>query len=422
MRAYRVASGQRVEPFGDLARDLHIATRTLDDWQRSACGACDLELTDIDDLAAAAERPCVLFYDNVFFTEMALRNFVADTLRSTEDVAMAMPASFAVRALEPASDARPGPDDSRVYDVFSLRAPGEVKTRSALVERCRPLVQRRMEKSVEIRLPREETGADIALTARVVAHVRHWIHVFRLSQLAIGVMLLDRLRVEPRRILKLRLSRKDRWSLGPLLNFVHPSARVHPKADLEASIIGPDCVVRAHAHVHNSVLGEGVEVGDHAVVMGCAFAERVQILRASYLAHCVAMPGATLANYKVQLSLFGRDVFLTTSAWLLDAKLKGEIRIEHGGDLIPIGSPFLGVCAGHRVTLGAQATIQAGRAIPNGSTIIGPPEHIALDLPLYPEDSILTVRNGRVVPLDPRVRAAARPSTDASKNGAGSDD
>jgi hypothetical protein len=404
MRAYRVASGRRLSPFDEPVRGLHVSTRRIEDWQAAAVRSAGLELVDVEDVAEAVDRPCLVFWDDVFFTEMALRHFLADALSAREERALAMPDSPAVHALAPASDARGGPDGSVVYDVFFLREPTPARDRAALAERCAPSAQRLREGRVAVRLPRGDGGpgaVEAPLTARVVAHVRHWLHLLRLSQLAIGVELLDRLRAEPRRILALRLfGRGDPWRIARRLVFVHPTARVHPTADLEAAVVGPGCVVRAHAHVHGSVLGEGVEVGDHAVVMGCALADRVQVLRASYLALCAAMPGASLASYKVQLSLFGRDVFLTSSAWLLDAKLRGEVRIEHEGRLIPIGTPYLGACLGHRVVLGAQATIGTGRAVPNDLTILGPTGQVALDVPPSPVGSILTVRDGRVVPIE----------------------
>ncbi len=403
MRAYRVATETRIDPFGDPPRRLTIGVHPLERWQADACAACGLELVDVAAPSEAVDRPCVVFFDDVFFTEMALRNFLADVMSRPEDAALALPAGPVARGVTPVDGARSGPEDSAVVDVFHLAGAAAVESRAALVDRCQPSLQKVREGRAEIRLPRVgggEASVEAPLSARVAGHVKHWLHVLRLSQLAVGVTLLDRLRHEPRLMLKLRWRRRrGPWAMARALRFVHPTAQVHPTADLEAAVIGPGCVIRAHAHVHNSVLGEGVDIGDHAAVMGCTLADGVQVLRGSYLAHCAAMPRGTLANYKVQLSLFGEEVFLTSSAWLLDAKLRGEIRVAHEGRLEPIGSPFLGACLGHRVTLGAQATIQTGRAVPNGVTILGATGQVALDLGVHPEGSILTVRDGRAVPL-----------------------
>jgi NDP-sugar pyrophosphorylase family protein len=195
------------------------------------------------------------------------------------------------------------------------------------------------------------------------------------------------------------MKNSDPWHRARKVNFVDRTARVHPTADLECAVIGPGSVIEAHAHVHRSVIGRNVHVGDHAAVMGCTLGDDVQVLRASYIAFCHSMPSSTLASYKVQLSLFGRGVFLTTSAWLIDAKFSGDVRVEHEGRLVPVGTPFLGSCLGHRVTLGAQVTIQAGRVVPNDSVIVAPPGTFAEIVPTYPPGTLLTVRQGRVEPV-----------------------
>lgn len=411
VQVYRVRTGRRIPPFMDEVRDLYVAERAVGAWQADAVKAAGFSLVEIDELEQVTERPAVVFADDVWFSEMALRQFLADARAQGGDRVLAMPAGAAARATEPLQGAPLSEGGARLHDLYYLSTATALGSFDALKERCVPLSIERRERTTRLALPpsmvlgesghREEGGtAEAPLTARLVANVRHWIHLLRLSQLAIGVTLLDRLRADPRLALRLRWSRrKGPAEVARRLVFVHPTAQVHPTADLEAAVIGPGAVVEAHAHVHRSIVGAGATVQDHAVLVGCTLAERVQVLRASYLAFCAAMPGGTLASYKVQLSLFGRDVFLTTSAWLIDAKLKGEVRVEHDGHLVPVG-PFLGACLGHRVTLGAQVAVQAGRAIPNGSLVVGDPGFFASECGEYPEGTVLTVRGGRLVPLD----------------------
>lgn len=402
MKIYRVASGRTIAPFGDLARDLFIGTKTLDTWQRDAVDAVGLTLVDVDDYESVTETPAFVFSDDVWFTEMALRHFVADTMKRTTPHQLALEASSVTKACEPLQGARALGDGRVGFDVFFF--PGGDPT--ALVDAAPHVVEaRQVEAGVKLppavlhgegRASREVT---VPVTARAVANVRHWIHLLKLSQLSIGVAILDALRHDPRTMLRLRFSRRrDPWSIAARVRFVHPTARVHPTAHIEAAIIGPNAVVEAHAHVHRSVIGEGVHIGDHAAVMGCTLAADTKVLRASYLAGCASMPGSTLASYKVQLSLFGRDVFLTSSAWLIDAKLVGEVKVASDEGLVPVG-PFLGCCLGHRVTLGAQVALQAGRAVPNGLTIVGPPEHFLMDVDALPEGTVLAVRDGRAKPI-----------------------
>jgi acetyltransferase-like isoleucine patch superfamily enzyme len=402
MRAYRVATGRVITPFGDLARALHVADAPLATWQEEACRACGLEVVDVASLADAVERPAIAFLDDVFFSEMALRQFVAGVLHEKTDAVLAVHDSAVLRAVRVLDDEPPLDGGVQRFEVFFLAsaASSGPSDPATLLAGARPIAIEAVERTTTLRLPADDRVGEAAISARVVAKVRHWLHLLRLSHLAIGVRLLDGLRRRPGLALKLRLlRRRGPWELARHVTFVHPTARVHPTADLESAIIGPGAIVHAHAHVHRSIIGANVEIGDHAAVVGCTLAERVQVLRASYLSLCAALPGATLASYKVQLSLFGRDVFLTSSAWLIDAKLAGDVAVEHEGRLVSTGTPYLGVCVGHRVTLGAQVTILAGRAVPNGLTIVAPPERFARALPAFPEGTIVTIRNGTLEPV-----------------------
>lgn len=412
MHAYRIASGRRIAPFGDEVREIHIGPRTLAAWQDAGCAACGLDVLEVTSVEEARERPCFLFSDDVFFSEMALRQFVADVMKDPADACLAVPDSATLRAWRVLDDERPLEEGAQTFDVFFLGAdaPDVPRTLDDLRGRCAPRVQAARERTALLRLPpamqdegmSDERTGEAPLSARLVAHIRHWVHVLRVSQLSVGVTLLDALRKKPALIFRLRWMRgRDPWAIARRVNFVDPTARVHPTADLECAVIGPGTVVRAHAHVHRSVLGRNVQVGDHAAIVGCTLADEVEVLRSSYVALSASMPRSTLSSYKVQLSLFGREVFLTTSAWLADAKLRGDVRVEHEGRLVSVGTRFLGACLGHRVMLGAQVGVQPGRAVPNDSVIV-PPKGASLGIMRsYPRGTLLTVRDGEAVPLEP---------------------
>lgn len=403
VRAFRVRSGRVIAPFGDGPRDLVVGTRRIEAWQAAAVRAVGMTLVDVDEVSAI-DGPGLVFWDDVFFTEMALRQFVADTLGRTTLASAALPDSPASRALAPLQDARELPGGGRAFDLFVVPDPSRAplaEGREALRAAAEPVVQALRERAIPVRLPREDRAHDAPLTARLLCHVRHWVHLLRLSQLSIGVALIDALKQHPARLFGLRwAARRGPWAVARKLVFVHPTAEVHPTADLEAAVIGPGAVVRAHAHVHASVLGSGVDIGDHAVVVGCSLADKVQVLRASYFAHVAAMEQATLANYKAQLSLFGRGSFLTTSALLLDAKLTGDVSVEHEGRVVNLGTPYLGVCLGHRAQLGAQVAVAPGRAVPNDAIVVG--HEVALRFPTSVPGEVWTVRDGRVGPLPGR--------------------
>jgi carbonic anhydrase/acetyltransferase-like protein (isoleucine patch superfamily) len=402
VRAIRVKTSRLIAPFGDAPRDLYVATQTVAQWQEQACKACGLQLQDVESVAEIDDQPAIVFFDDVFFSEMALRNFVADAMVTDKNIALAVSPSANTEALAPASKVRTESDGSTIYDVFAVCNGQKFKNREELQTHCEPKLQRHRAMSVSLRLPKLEGGPrelQTEITARVVAHVHHWLHLLRLSQMAIGIMILDRLRKEPTRALRMKWKRRFGLERRVHRNFIDPTAQVHPTAYLDTVVVGPGCVIGPHAHVHHSVLGAGTVIGDHAAVMGCAFAENVHVLRASYLAHCAAMPEANLASYKVQLSLFGKNSFLTSSAKLLDAKFRGEVSVQHEDSIISVGSAFLGACLGHRVVLGADTTIQSGRAIPNGVTIVTSPEYVVSRADFFEEGTLLTVRDGNLIQL-----------------------
>lgn len=407
MRCYRVSSGTRIEPFGDLARDLTVGVSTLAEGQARAAAACGLELVDVEDPGAITERPALVLYDDVFVSEMALRQLAAEALGAKADLRLSLPEGLVARAVDPFDELPRGADGARHLDVAVLVDPAPLGGRRELEVRATPWPLPTRELTTKMALPPSLTAeqgpgareAEAPITARVAGPVRHWLHLLRLSQMSVGIALLDALRNDPRRMFRLRwMRRRDPWAVARKLVFVHPTARVHPTADLEAAVIGPGAVVEAHAHVHRSVLGANVRVGDHAAVVGCALADDVQVLRASYFALCAAMPGATLASYKAQVSLFGRGVFLTSSAWLIDAKLEGEVSVLVDGRPVPVG-PFLGCCLGHNVTLGAQVLVQAGRAVPNGAVVVGAPDRFLSRVDAEPPGRVCTIRDGRLHPL-----------------------
>ncbi|MFO0727383.1 MAG: hypothetical protein U1E65_26635 [Myxococcota bacterium] len=401
LRAFRVPSGHLIAPFGEPARTLDVATQTVGAWQEEALKAAGFTLVDIPSIEAF-EAPGILFFDDVFVTPLSMRFFAIECLRATEDLALALPASAAEHALALLGGAIPTEGGHR-FDLFFLREKPQATTREGLRAATRPKLLPHRERKLKLRLPRagvDGGAAEGSLTSEFACHVRHWIHLHRLSQLAIGGLLLGALRQHPFRAFRaLRAARRSPFLALRKMVFIDPTATVHPTADIEGSIIGPGCIVRAHAHVHTSVLGRDVDVGDHAAIVGCTLADRVQVLRASYFAHCASMSGSTLANNKAQLSLFGRDVFLTTSVLLLDAKFEGEIKVEHEGGLASIGGKYLGACLGHRTKLGANVALAPGRALPNDVVLVGEPGLIAGVMPEAASAGAMTIRGGKVVPI-----------------------
>jgi hypothetical protein len=60
---------------------------------------------------------------------------------------------------------------------------------------------------------------------------------------------------------------------------------------------------------------------------------------------------------------------------------RGEVQVMHRGRLEPAGTNFLGVCFGHGAYGGMDATVQAGRSVPNGAMLVMNPDQIIGRIP-----------------------------------------
>jgi mannose-1-phosphate guanylyltransferase len=81
---------------------------------------------------------------------------------------------------------------------------------------------------------------------------------------------------------------------GPL---VHPTARVHPRAVVTRSVIGPGSVVEEGAEVRGSVLWERVRIGRGARVRECVVADRMTVGPDESLARTLVLPGPRGARH-----------------------------------------------------------------------------------------------------------------------------
>ena len=88
---------------------------------------------------------------------------------------------------------------------------------------------------------------------------------------------------------------------------------IHPTATVLGSILEPGVRVEAHASVIDSWLGSNVLIGDHSVVHTSVIGDRCRSLVDTSLRRVVALSGSTLSSLGFSDSVFGREVFLTTS-------------------------------------------------------------------------------------------------------------
>ena len=434
MRALILRTGTTIEPFGEHAGESMVQFSTLRDYTDHNLAAGRFRAEAVDDPAGVAaddDELVLILPDNLFVSQKAVRDFER-AARAQTPARLALRRTASVDFLIPVSDAQPVPlepaqhesargglarieRDARErvdYDVFLVR--GRDLPRgldhagliAALRQRCRPVVVSKREVVLPVRVPilgdSSAQTMDFPITSTLVCELRHWVHILWLNQVAFGMRWMDLLRA------------RKLWAIGRILSaFPFGRARVfkklvrvgrgcsiHPTAHIEMSELGDGVVVGPRASIRNSFVGDGAVIGDHSVLLSSTVGAGAFITPKTFLVWSAAYPGATIGNYKLQVSLVGRDAHVNAWAGLVDAKLKGDIRVPLAGEMRSTGRQFLGSCVGHRAALAAKVLLQPGRMIPNDAMVVMRPDEVISEVPADLEPGVPLVRDhGTLVPL-----------------------
>jgi len=255
MKLYLVRTDTVLTPFGDHVSDAQVLLERLADTQARACRRAGVELVHVARPADAVERPCLLAPDYVYFSEKALADFLAAArAQRRTGAALALARCRSVETTLPLQDVAledwpaVGEGGRVVYDLWLVPAgplPERLAdARAALRERCPSLEVPMREIVVPTRMPAvdEHEGVfNFAITSTVCCHISNWTHLLWLSQLALGIAWMERVRSHKVwTALKLlgalareRSANKYRVLAG--MNAVGPGADMHPSAYLEAS-------------------------------------------------------------------------------------------------------------------------------------------------------------------------------------------
>ncbi len=422
MKAYAYRTGSRISPFDDDVADVQVLNQSLAECQRRACRAAGLEWTPIDRPDQAREFPCLLFPDDLYFSVKLLRDFLASARKRSERSACpALRRAASTAYALPLQDVRrldwDGDRPRLAYDLWLLDGgplPAEpAAVRPALAARCPPIEVPLRELAIPVRLPllqERERSFLYPITSTAACHISHWTHLLWLAHLSFGIGWMEHARRHKAwsafQLLGSVARRGiDKWRLLGGLNAVGRGCDVHPRAYLEASMLGDGVQVGAGACVRNSIIGPDVIIGDHARVINSVVGQGCLLCENYFLLHSLCYPGSTLGNPKTQMAVIGRDVYLSGWTSLLDAKFVGNVQVLHRGQRVDSGRAFLASCIGHRAVLSARVLIHAGREIPNDLWMVSRPEDVIADIPAdVPPRTPLVPQAGSLVALDERER------------------
>ncbi len=435
MRALIVTTGRLISPFQEAPGFALFGPSTVATTRRALLEQRGLhvDVVGADDLVPPGAGPVVVFADHCFVSQKCLGDFLGAAfdvvasgknarlaLHKTPSVEFTLPLSSA--AIEPFDPSGPGARqeargkheraaEKRVaYDCFFAANVDVGLTGAQLLDRLRSesvrVVVQKGELAIPIPLPTLGDGGShvmlMPVTSTLAAHVEHWVHILWLNQAAFGTRWLDIARAHKLWVAWRALTAPP-WSFAAFTKrFVHlgKNVRIHPSAWVEASIIGDNVVIGARASVRHAVLGDGVVVGDHATVLSSTLGQGVKVTPRTFVVWSAAYPGAVLSNYKLQVSLIGKEASLSTWAGLIDAKLQGTVEVRHDGVLRSTERSFLGSCLGHGAHVGAKVLLLPGREVPNGAFLTMRDDELVREIPADLPKGVALVRDqGTLVPL-----------------------
>ncbi|MBI4858963.1 MAG: hypothetical protein HY815_01615 [Candidatus Riflebacteria bacterium] len=183
------------------------------------------------------------------------------------------------------------------------------------------------------------------------------------------------------------------------LSRIDPTARVHPTAVVEGSVIGPGARIGAYAVVRFSVVGADAFVDDHAGIKFSIIGDRAYIANNNVIFFSTVYPGAFLISGPYHFCCFGYDSAIFNSI-PSDYRLDGKtIKVATSRGVQDTGLRFGGSIVGHKTRIAAGLIFPPGRAIPGGVTLYPDPARVVgnIDPDLPRRGQVWYLKDGRLV-------------------------
>jgi hypothetical protein len=418
MQAYILETGRRISPFDEPVGEMLVHNRRLRDHQTGILQSLGCQVQVIDDLRQARGRPCLLVYDNVYFTHHAAARFVA-LARARQQEGGAEPkgrpaqrnfaAALAVSQLTerfvPSFQGRTvqaaDGTNCHAYDFYYLSdwdaesPPGDQAELVPIphyvtVRRWR--VNRYFDPSGSYALP---------MSTVALCPVQHWSSLLGANILGMpshfirsAVEAKYRTATLPLRMLW-RAASLWPYRLRGKLYLAGPGCKVHPTAHVEWSILGRNVRIGPNAVVRGAVLGDRVELGPGALVEMSTLAEKASVNAGATVRSCVVGSEGHVGAYFTQLSVLGKGAVLCPSSGIFDFNLRSNVIVSFEGRNVSCGSRLLGGCLGHGAFLGADVPLGSGQELPNGCMLVKNPQYVASDVNQGLPVAVVRVDRGR---------------------------
>ncbi len=406
MRAYRIATGSRIELLDDPVGEVLIQNTPLARHQEIAAQEAGCTLVDVASPEEITDRePHLTFPDDIYLSWGMLSAFLEEARRLPgRPAVLALGRNERTDALAPTQDVELT-DEHMIFPVL-YRVPGSAGGSGAAPEPepavtvvetdIGPVIRKRLPAHV---LPAGHVTSHV--TPRSILQIVTPLHLHLANMAAI----LNRAAGWSRRPGILGKAMGLAQWLGSRLpgqrpadpaskapppifyrylqsqNVIGRNCDIHPDAVIEGCVLGDNVRVGAGSYLQFCNLGDGVDVSPGAVVLSTSLGEGTQLVTREWLSLCVIYPNVFCAPRHMQLGVVGRDAQVFPSMYY-DYRLDGRpIKTWFRGRLVDSGFPFMGPVVGHRAKVAGGLSLAAGRMIPNDVVVMPNPQTVLSRVP-----------------------------------------
>jgi serine acetyltransferase len=226
------------------------------------------------------------------------------------------------------------------------------------------------------------------LSGLAFAHdVEHWVHLLRLNALALSARGREAVSAfkEGNPLSRIGSALAVLWRAGwptearvlRAVSRIHPTAKVHPSAIVEACELGPQVNVGPGAILRGCVVGGGANIEAQVYAAASSIGPRATLSRGAHVVLCVLAERAWVSpGFGHQMCLFGRESFLAIGVTTIDLSFGAPVIVDVGDERRSAGTHFCGSCIGHRARIGAGARLGYGMAVPNDAFLVAPTDDL----------------------------------------------
>jgi hypothetical protein len=366
---YRHITHKKLFSFGNDISSVPVCGKTLSERQREAVEANLCQLVDMEDEREITTQQYMVFDDDLFFTS----EFVKQALKSvgTDDCSLQFcleKNEFNDRYVLPHSTQ----SEENLRFAFYFR--NSNKPGLQLVE----IKQKLYDHSIS--LPSQIVSSGSYYFGRTDCFISRIASPFHLLQVNLAFNLIRTITFQRRfpGWLGERFSKpENRYYFRVLkkMNRIGRNCQIHPTAVIEASELGDNVIVGAHAVVRYSHIGSGCQLSDNVAVVYCVLGQNNAISNSNYLACDLFFDNVFVINGPYQFSVFGNHaaVFAVINC---DIRMDQQnIRIPTDVGILDSNQSLLGIAYGHHAWVGGGNIVAPGRIIPN-YCVVNPPGHI----------------------------------------------